>query len=356
MRRALELAERGWGQTAPNPMVGAVLVRDTELVGEGWHARYGAPHAEVNAVAAAGERARGARLYVTLEPCAHFGRTPPCTAAIVAAGIAEVIAGTADPTAAGGGAGILQAAGIPVRIGCEEDEAREQNAAFHYSARADRPWVTLKLALSADDAIAAPADAAGARPRLWLTGEASRREVHRMRANSDAVAVGIGTLLADDPKLTVRHSPQPRVAPARVVFDRRARTPLASYVVRSAGEVATIVVTADDSTPAADALRAHGVDVLAAPDAATALRVLRARGIRSLLVEGGAGLAGALLDADCVDRLVTIRSDRVLGAGALDAFACVESKDAILGRLRPRARRNLGADVLSVFDVAGHDV
>jgi diaminohydroxyphosphoribosylaminopyrimidine deaminase / 5-amino-6-(5-phosphoribosylamino)uracil reductase len=356
MRRALELAERGWGQTAPNPMVGAVLVRDSDVVGEGWHARYGDAHAEVVAIAAAGERARGAHLYVTLEPCSHHGKTPPCTNAIVAAGIGKVTAAARDPTKARRGAAVLKSAGITVEIGCEEDAARELNAAFHFAAWAHRPWVTLKLALSADDAIAAPADTTGTRPRVWLTGEESRREVHWLRTNTDAIAVGIGTVIADDPRLTVRYAPQPRVAPARVIFDRRARTPLTSYVVRTAGEVPTIVVARDELSPAVDALRERGVEVLAAPDVAHALRLLRERGIRSLLVEGGAGLAGALLDADCVDRLVTLRSSKVLGAGALDAFTGVTSRDAVLARLQPRERRELGGDVMTVFQIADHDV
>jgi diaminohydroxyphosphoribosylaminopyrimidine deaminase / 5-amino-6-(5-phosphoribosylamino)uracil reductase len=356
MQRALELAERGWGQTAPNPMVGAVLTHGSDIVGEGWHQRYGDAHAEVNAIAAAGTRARGAHLHVTLEPCAHHGRTPPCTSAIVNAGIAAVSIATLDPTAAGGGADRLREAGLAVDTGCEEARSRELNAAFFFAAGADRPWVTVKLAVSADGAIAPGPAADGTRRQVWLTGSAARSEVHRMRAGSDAIAVGIGTVLADDPKLTVRHHPAPRVPPARVVFDRRARIPLGSYLVQTARSVPTLVVTTSDRTPGVDALRAHGVETIAARDVRDALRLLRGRGIRSLLVEGGAGLSGALFDADCVDRLVLVRSLVTLGEKALDAFAGVADSDALRRTLLERSERVLGDDTLTVYAVAGHDV
>jgi diaminohydroxyphosphoribosylaminopyrimidine deaminase / 5-amino-6-(5-phosphoribosylamino)uracil reductase len=356
MQRALELAERGWGQTAPNPMVGAVLAHGSDIVGEGWHRSYGDAHAEVNAIAAAGTRAQGAHLHVTLEPCTHHGRTPPCTSAIVRAGIAAVSIATLDPTHAGGGADRLREAGLAVDTGCEEARARELNAAFFFAARADRPWVTVKLAVSAEGAIAPCPAEDGRRRQVWLTGSAARSEVHRMRAGSDAIAVGIGTVLADDPQLTVRHHGVPRVPPVRVVFDRRARIPLDSYLVQSARSVPTLVVTASDGTPEAEALRAHGVQTIAAEDVRGALRLLRARGIRSLLVEGGAGLSGALFDADCVDRLVLVRSRVTLGVNALDAFAGVADSEALRGTLLRRSERVLGDDVLTVYAVAGHDV
>src|SRR6187551_1305855 len=230
MRRALALAERGWGQTAPNPMVGAVVVRDSAVVGEGWHAHYGGPHAEVEALRAAGEHARGATLYVSLEPCNHFGKTPPCTDAILAAGVHRVVAACADPSpVARGGADRLREAGLEVTLGLEEAAARELNAAFFHALSSDRPFVQLKLALSLDGALADHSRQPG-----WLTGELARREVHRMRAGSDAVAVGIGTVLADDPELTVRHASPPRVAPIRVVFDTSARLPRTSKLAQTA--------------------------------------------------------------------------------------------------------------------------
>src|SRR3954471_4055359 len=212
MRRALALAQQGWGQTAPNPMVGAVVVRDGVVVGEGFHARYGEPHAEIVALRAAGDRARGATMYVTLEPCNHFGKTPPCTEAILQAGVKRVVIASADPTAlAGGGARHLPDYGVQVDFAVEEAAALELNAPFFFAATdPGRPWVTLKLALSRNDRMNDPSG-----ERRWITNEHSRQEVHRIRANADAIAVGVGTVLADDPQLTVRGPVKPRVAPVR---------------------------------------------------------------------------------------------------------------------------------------------
>ncbi|MBA3671271.1 MAG: bifunctional diaminohydroxyphosphoribosylaminopyrimidine deaminase/5-amino-6-(5-phosphoribosylamino)uracil reductase RibD, partial [Gemmatimonadaceae bacterium] len=219
MRRALALAMRGWGRTAPNPLVGAVVVRDGEIVGEGWHAEYGGDHAEVTALRSAGALARGATMYVTLEPCNHHGLTGPCSDAVVIAGISRVVVATSDqnPVAAGGAAR-MRAGGTDVEFGVEEDAALELNAPFLHSLRSDRPFVQLKVALSLDGAIAD----ASRRPG-WLTGTAARLEVHRLRAGADAIAIGIGTALADDPQLTVRDVPLPRVPPLRVIFDGTAR-------------------------------------------------------------------------------------------------------------------------------------
>src|SRR3954464_13974842 len=231
MRRALSLAQQGWGQTAPNPMVGAVVVRDGVVVGEGYHARYGEPHAEVVALRAAGDRANGATMYVTLEPCNHFGKTPPCTEAIIAARVSRVVIAAADPTAlAGGGARYLAEYGVQVDFGTEEPAALELNAPFFFAAtNPDRPWVTLKLALSSDGRMNDPRG-----DRRWISNEQSRAEVHHLRANVDAIAVGLGTVRADDPQLTARGPIRPRNAPLRVVFDRDAQTPLASGLVRTA--------------------------------------------------------------------------------------------------------------------------
>src|SRR4051812_28976138 len=202
MRRALDLARRGWGQTAPNPMVGAVVVRDGEVVGEGYHARFGEEHAEVAALREAGDRARGATLFVTLEPCAHHGKTPPCADAVIAAGVKRVLMAIADPNPqAAGGAERLRAAGVDVDVGMEASEARELNAAFLHAFTSNRPWLILKLATSLDGAIADGARQHGTAGR-WLTGEEARRDVHHMRAGVDAVAVGVGTVIADDPMLT----------------------------------------------------------------------------------------------------------------------------------------------------------
>jgi diaminohydroxyphosphoribosylaminopyrimidine deaminase/5-amino-6-(5-phosphoribosylamino)uracil reductase len=347
MRRALELAERGWGQTAPNPMVGAVVVRDGIVVGEGFHARYGEAHAEVNALRAAGDRARGATLYVSLEPCAHLGKTPPCTGAIMSAGIARVVAAVRDPSPiARGGVEALRAAGVDVGVGVERDAALEINASFFNAHASDRPWVVLKLAISADDAIA---DLTGM--HRWITGPESRAEAHRMRANADAVAVGVGTVLADDPSLTVRDAAPARVAPRRVIFDSRLRTPLAANVVRTSAEVPTIFV----ASPGAPAdrratLERAGVEVVTARDLHEALTSLRNHGIRSLFCEGGARLAGAMLADGVVDRLAIFQSQMLIGPNRLGAFDFSPAGFAErLPRLPVVLRRGFGDDELTIY-------
>jgi diaminohydroxyphosphoribosylaminopyrimidine deaminase/5-amino-6-(5-phosphoribosylamino)uracil reductase len=317
MRRALSLALRGWGQTAPNPLVGAVVVRDGEVVGEGWHTRYGDAHAEVEALRAAGDRARGATMYVSLEPCNHRGRTGPCSDAILAAGVRRVVAAISDPNpVAQGGAARLRDAGVDVTIGVEEKAARELNASFLHAVASDRPFVQLKLAMSLDGAIADHTRAPGR-----LTGVTARSEVQRLRAGADAVAVGIGTVLADDPQLTVREGPAPRLPPLRVVFDRAARLPLDSRLVRSARDVPVVVVAATPEPMRVAALEQAGVELLHAPTLGQAMRALRTRGVRTLLVEGGAGLAASLVREALVDRLVIFRAPLLLGSGALGAFA-----------------------------------
>jgi diaminohydroxyphosphoribosylaminopyrimidine deaminase/5-amino-6-(5-phosphoribosylamino)uracil reductase len=351
MRRALALAARGWGQTAPNPMVGAVVVADGRVVGEGWHPRYGAAHAEVEALAMAGPRARGATLYVTLEPCNHQGKTPPCVDAILAAGIRRVVAATADPhPVAAGGAARLRSAGVDVTVGVLARAARELDAPFfHAAAGAIRPWVTLKLAITLDGAIA---DAEGR--SAWITGEPARRRVHRLRANVDAIAVGSGTVLADDPALTVRDARRPRVPPLRVVFDRRLRTPPTSTLARTARETPVLVLAGPRLDATAAPLLAAGVDVVPTADLHDALGQLRERGVRHLLVEGGAGLAGALLRNALVDRLIIFQSPRILGAGARNAFAEVPPVAVADARpLRLVVRRALGDDLMTVYALEG---
>jgi diaminohydroxyphosphoribosylaminopyrimidine deaminase/5-amino-6-(5-phosphoribosylamino)uracil reductase len=350
MRRAFALAERGWGKTAPNPMVGAVVVRDGAVVGEGWHTRYGEAHAEVDALRSAGERARGATLYVSLEPCNHHGKTPPCTDAILAAGVQRVVAAVADPSpVARGGAERLREEGVEVRLGVEEGAARELNAPFFHALSSDRPFVRLKLALSLDGAVADRTRQPG-----WLTGSEARAEVHRLRAGSDAVAIGIGTALADDPLLTVRGVDPPRVPPLRIVFDTSARLPLDSKLVRSARESPVVVLCwAPDPTHAA-ALEHAGVELLHAASLPHALRALRARGVRSLMVEGGAGLASAFLQEALVDRLVIFRAPIVLGSGALNAFGGMPGStiDAAARWSIVEARR-LGDDEMTVYKPPG---
>ncbi len=346
MRRALDLAARGWGHTAPNPMVGAVVVRDGAVVGEGWHARYGDAHAEVVALRSAGERARGATMYVSLEPCDHTGKTPPCTRAITDAGIARVVVAVRDPNPeARGGVERLRSAGVHVDVGVEEQAAREVNAPFFRSHEGDLPFTTLKLAMSLDGAIADAQRSSG-----WLTGALARREVHRLRAGSDAVAVGIGTVLADNPMLTVRDWDAPRVAPRRVIFDSKLRTPLESALVRTATDVPTTIVARDAPNDRARAYEAAGVQLIVAQTAASALRSLACSGVWSLLVEGGAGLAGALLQEGLVDRLVIFQAPIILGEGALNAFTHAPSTSvAGARRLRFIDHRVFGEDVMTSY-------
>jgi len=347
MRRALDLAREGWGQTAPNPMVGAVVVRDDRIVAEGFHARFGADHAEAVALRRAGDDARGATLYVTLEPCRHYGKMPPCTDAILESGVARVVYAAPDPTSvAGGGAAILKASLLEVQAGVLEKEARELNAPFYHAASSELPWTTLKLAVSADMMIASTEGST-----TWLTSEASRAEVHRMRANSDAIAVGVGTILADDPQLNVREAPKPRKPPARVVFDRNLRTPLKSKVVFTARETPTIVITssAADSAKAA-AMREAGVHVLNAIDLRDAFKRLRSAGVQSLMVEGGATIASEVVKEGLVHRLAIFQAPMTLGPSALPAFgASTQGFVDRMDMLRVVERREIGPDVMTTY-------
>jgi diaminohydroxyphosphoribosylaminopyrimidine deaminase/5-amino-6-(5-phosphoribosylamino)uracil reductase len=352
MRRALELAERGWGQTAPNPMVGAVVVRDDVVVGEGFHARYGEAHAEVHALHSAGDNARGATLYVSLEPCAHVGKTPPCTGAIITSGVSRVVAAVRDPSVvARGGAKLLRAAGVQVDVGVQRAAALEMNASFFNAHASGRPWVVLKLAVSADGAIA---DRTGT--QRWITGPESRTEVHRMRANADAVAVGVGTVIADDPSLTVRDAPPPRIAPRRVIFDPRLRTPAAANVVRTAVDIPTIFVASSDApVERQQTLERAGADVVVANDLKDALVKLRERGIRSLFCEGGARLGGSMLAAGLVDRLAIFQSQMLIGRSRLGAFEFAPAGfETRLPELPVVTRRSFGEDELTIY--ALHEV
>jgi diaminohydroxyphosphoribosylaminopyrimidine deaminase/5-amino-6-(5-phosphoribosylamino)uracil reductase len=351
MRLALALGERGAGQVAPNPKVGAVIVRDGVVVGEGWHQRYGEAHAEAHALAEAGDRARGATAYVSLEPCNHQGKTAPCSEALIAAGVRRVVFATRDPNAvAAGGAARLANAGIEVVAGIGEREALRTNAPFFHAARdAALPFVTLKLATSIDGAIV---DAT--RQRGWITGPEALAAVHQLRAEADAIGIGIGTALADDPLLNVRLAPAPRVAPRRVIFDRRARLPLTSHLVRTAADIPVTVIT-DGSQPRREAaLAEQGVEILVAPLAADAFRALRAAGVRHLLVEGGSVIASDLLDAGLVHHLIIFQAPVILGTGAVPAFAAYPSQGAAVApRLRVLERRVFGDDLMTRYAVSG---
>src|SRR4051812_23077196 len=320
--RAIELAEGGRGRTSPNPLVGAVIVRDGHVLGEGFHSALGEAHAERAAIAAAGGAdLRGATLYVSLEPCCHTGRTPPCTEAILEAGFARVVVASDDPTekASGRGLGILRDEGIEVELATGDVAARARglNQPFRKHALTGRPFVLFKSAMTLDGKVATRTG-----DSKWISGEDSRRLSHHWRAGVDAVVVGIGTALADDPLLTARIDGVTR-QPRRIVFDSEARLPLDSQLVRGAAEVPlTVVVTRAAPRPAVDALEVSGADVIVAtganePDRVTnALGQLGNAGVTSVLLEGGPHLAGAFLDAGEVDEIRLFVAPVVLGGSS----------------------------------------
>lgn len=311
MGRALQLAERGLWTTTPNPRVGCVIAKAGKVVGEGWHERAGEPHAEVYALRAAGERARGATAYVSLEPCSHHGRTPPCAEALIAAGVARVVAAMPDPNprVAGRGLAMLEAAGIHTASGLLAAEAEALNIGFVSRMRRGRPWVRLKMAASLDGKTALLNGAS-----QWITGPAARNDGHRWRARACAVLTGSGTVLADDPGLTVRAVETER-QPLRVVVDSRLQTPANAKVL--AGGALLASVSAD--LPQASALRAAGAEILVLPgadgrvDLAALLEKLAERGCNEIHVEAGAGLNGALLRAGLVDELIAYLAPCLLG-------------------------------------------
>jgi len=349
MGRALALAWRGWGRVAPNPLVGALVVKDDRVVGEGWHDEYGGLHAEPRALASAGKEAEGATLIVSLEPCAHYGKQPPCAEAVIAAGIRRVVAAVADPNPeAGGGAQKLRDAGVAVDVGLREEEARAQNAAFfHRWSATGRPFVALKLATTLDGRIA---DHTG-RSR-WISGDEARDYVHWLRAGFDAIGVGGHTARTDDSLLTVRGEVQPRRPPRRVVFDRRGDLPATLTLVRTANEIPTILVTeATGLSARMPDLEDAGVLVHRAVDLAAGLGSLHGMGINSILIEGGGRLAGALLSQGLVDRFYWIQSPVWLGDSGIPAIAGFQGTSLVEAeRWEVVERRVLGQDTLLVAD------
>ena len=350
MARALDLAWRGWGRVHPNPLVGAVVLAGGELVGEGFHAEFGGPHAEPQALAMAGARARGATVVVTLEPCVHTGRQPPCTSALLAAGVRRVVVGQPDPNpVASGGAALLRAAGVSVETGVLQRQAAAQNAPFlHLFRHSSRPFVALKLATSIDGRLA---DRDG--HSKWISGPAARDWVQWLRAGFDAIAVGARTAIMDDPSLTVRGPLTPRIAPRRIVFDRSLAIPSDGALARGAGQVPVTVVGGPDTIDGARAaeLAAAGIHVMGAGSLREALGLLRADGVTSLLVEGGGRLAGALLAEGLVDRLYWVQSPLFLGDRGVPAFAGVASPPLDeSARWEVVERRALGTDTLLVVD------
>lgn len=361
MGRALRLARRGAGATSPNPMVGAVVVREGRVVGEGFHRRAGTPHAEVHALRAAGPLAAGATLYVTLEPCDHHGRTPPCTEAILAAGVRRVVAAVADPNPLVAGRGLerLRGAGVDVVVGVREGEARELNESFFKYITTGRPFVTLKYAMSLDGKAAARTGAS-----RWISGEASRALAHRLRARHDAVMVGVGTALADDPLLTVRHGGGRD--PVRIVVDSRLRLPPAARVVAAAAaSAAPTWVAATPEAPAERraALEAAGATVITVPDRegrvdlAALMDELGRREVTSVLLEGGPTLAAAALDAGLVDKVAAFVAPLLLGGAAAPGpvgGTGVPTPAEGLRLERVRVRRVGGDLLITGYPAAGH--
>jgi len=327
MARALQLAARGLYTTDPNPRVGCVLVNQGEVVGEGWHQRAGGPHAEIVALQQAGERARGAVCYVTLEPCSHHGRTPPCTEALIAAGVGEVVAAMQDPNPAVAGSGLaaLRAAGITVSSGLMEAQARALNAGFFRRMTEAKPHVRLKLAMSLDGRTAMASGES-----QWITGAEARRDVQRLRARSSAIVTGIGTVLADDPSMTVRREqigdyPEGELRqPLRVVVDPHLSTPLDAKILQGAGEL--LVATAADDPGNAQPLQQAGAEVVVLPgsldtvDLGELMAELGRREVNEVLVETGAVLSGAMLRAGLIDELVVYMAPVLMGDAARGLF------------------------------------
>src|SRR5258706_8246171 len=357
MQLALTLGRRGQGRTWPNPAVGALVVKDGVIIGRGWTQPGGRPHAEPEALKRAGEAARGATLYVTLEPCSHIGKSPPCADAIIAAGIARVVSAIEDPNpeVAGQGHAKLRAAGISVDIGLGAAEASRDHAGHFRRVRDRRPHVILKLAVSSDDKIGA----AGCKP-VAISGEAAKARVHLLRAQCDAILVGIGTVRADDPLLTCRLSGMAARSPVRVVLDRNLRIPGSSRLVHSARETPLWVMTSSlaEAAPAMK-LGAAGAQVIrvatATPppglDLAAVLHALSEKGITRLLVEGGARVASSFVAAGLVDEVWLLRGAEPVGAdgvAALDALPLTSITQS--PSFRVRASESLQNDTLTIYE------
>jgi diaminohydroxyphosphoribosylaminopyrimidine deaminase/5-amino-6-(5-phosphoribosylamino)uracil reductase len=368
MRQALRLAERGRGETKPNPVVGAILVKSGKVLSRGFHRRAGLPHAEIEALAQLGMRAPGATLYVTLEPCCHQGRTGPCTEAILRSGIRRVVVGCCDenPLVSGRGVAILRRAGLQAEAGCLKDECRRQNRVFFTWAKSKRPWVTMKVAATLDGCIGDRQDKGRQGRARWITGRRAREAAHGLRAEHDAVLVGVGTVLADDPRLTVRlPGPSARYDKARlrIVLDSHLRTPPTATLLAESGSRPPLIVAA--KPPKTDRgllarrrkLEGAGAEVWLAPaerdgrpSLPALLRHLAGREVQSLLVEGGGRIHGAFVAAGLVDSVAVFLAPRLVGSGVpvVEGRGLDWRKPATLGPLSVRA---LGEDVLLTADV-----
>lgn len=361
MARALELARQGEALASPNPLVGAVLVKAGRAIGEGFHTYAGVKHGEVLALEAAGRRARGATLYSNLEPCCHTGRTGPCTDALIAAGIRRVVAAMKDPNpqVAGRGLARLRRAGIRVDLGLHEQEAKTLNESFARWIRTGLPFVTLKTAMTLDAKIAGPPHSRRKAARAsvtWITSEESRAEVQRMRHAADALVTGIGTVLADDPRLSDRTGLPRRRPLLRVVLDSRLRLPLSCKLVASAANDVLVFTAASLASPKARRLQGAGVELVKVrgrrPDLREVMRELGRRGITSVLIEPGAELARTAPEADVVDKVVMFIAPRVMGAGV--GIAPGELIRTDTGEHHPMTVRRCGPDL--VMEGYLHDV
>lgn len=352
MATALGLAARGLGQVWPNPAVGCVLVRGGRVVGRGWTQPGGRPHAETEALRRAGPAARGATAYVTLEPCAHHGRTEPCADALATAGVSRAVVAMEDPDPRVGGRGLerLRAGGVSVVTGVCAEKARDLNAGFLSRTTRNRPLVTLKIATSLDGRIATHSGAS-----RWITGPEARARAHRLRASHDAVLVGVGTVLADDPELDCRLPGLDDRSPARVVLDGRLRTPLTSRLVRTARRSPTwVVVSPDADAQRRRVYRENGVELIEVakdtagyPDLGRGLQALADRGVTRLLVEGGGQIAASFLRAGLVDRLAWFRAPKIIGGDGVPAVAGFGLDDLSKAPLfAPRAAAAMGDDLL----------
>jgi len=352
MQQALELARRGLGLVSPNPLVGCVLVKDGVVVGRGYHQRFGGPHAEVYALQEAGPQARGAVLYVNLEPCSHMGKTPPCADAVIQAGVSRVVVALRDPNplVAGTGLARLVAAGIAVTVGVCKTAAHKLNEAFAKYITTGCPFVTLKSAITLDGKIATRTGAS-----QWITGELARQEGHRLRHAADAILVGIGTVLQDDPQLTTRLPDQQGANPLRIIVDSTLRVPLQAQVTDVASDRRTLIVTTARAPVAhSEALRRRGVEVVCLPayddervDLEALFRYLGERGIASVLVEGGATLSATLLRRRLVDKVLLFVAPKVIGGDGISVIGpCgVETMEQVI-HLRDVVSQRLGNDVL----------
>jgi len=370
MREALALAERGRGRTRPNPVVGAVLVRGGRVLARGYHRRAGLPHAEIEALSHKGVRAQGATLYVTLEPCCHQGRTGPCTEAIARAGIRRVVVGCCDenPLVSGRGVMHLRRAGIRVDVGCLDQECRKQNRAFFVWVRAHRPWVTLKVATTLDGFIASKQTKLRDPSARFVTGAAARAHARVLRSQHDAVLVGVGTVLADNPRLTMRLPGASKGGPLRVVLDGHLRTLPLARLIRQLGAPPALIIGAQPRKAARDArarlareraLRRAGAEVLLLPaDRAGrisiphVLRALAELGVQSLLVEGGSRIHGAFISAARVDSVAFFLAPRLVGAGRpIVEGPGLDWRTPL--RLGPLQVHAIGEDILVEADVLG---